>query len=270
MAWLLGRWQGAGVGDYPTIEAFRFGQEVAFSYVPGKAFLSYESHIANPILPIHVMKLRSLMVACGVRALMVAGMWGIFFLGALYFERVRGFSPTEAGAAFLPQTLVVAALSLGPSARLSERFGPRRMLLGGMSVLVVGLLLLESTMQADAAYFPTQVVAFALAGVGGGLSFMSLMTLALADVPSADAGVAAGIVNVSVQLAAAFGLAILGTVATSRTNDLRGSGEQAVDALAGGYQLAFVLAAVSVLAGLLVAIRWLRPQPEPALAAATA
>jgi len=98
-----------------------------------------------------------------------------------------------------------------------------------------------------------------LAGLGGGMSFMTLMNLALADVPAADAGVASGIINVSVQIAAAFGLAILGTVAASRTNALSAGGEPVADALAGGYQVAFVIAAISVAVGLFVALRWLRP-----------
>jgi EmrB/QacA subfamily drug resistance transporter len=230
-------------------------------------FLVYEKRIANPILPVHILRLRSLMIACGVRALMVCGMWTTFFLGALYFERVRGFTPIQAGAAFLPQTLVVAALSLGATARLSERFGARRVLIAGMATLTAALGLLAASMQADMPYFPTQSLAFALAGVGGGMSFMTLMNLALADVPAADAGVASGIVNVSVQIAAAFGLAILGTVATSRAHELSAGGAGAADALAGGYQVAFVLAALSVATGLLVALRWLRPVAQEAVAA---
>jgi EmrB/QacA subfamily drug resistance transporter len=231
------------------------------------SFVAYENRIANPILPVHILRLRTLMVACGVRALMVCGMWTTFFLGALYFERVRGFTPTEAGAAFLPQTLVVAALSLGVTARLSARFGARRILLVGMALLTVALGLLAASMEADMPYFPTQGLAFTLAGVGGGMAFMTLMNLALADVPAADAGVASGIINVSVQIAAAFGLAILGTVATSRTHGLTAGGERLADALAGGYQVAFALAALSVATGLVVALRWLRPAATETVAA---
>jgi EmrB/QacA subfamily drug resistance transporter len=233
-------------------------------------FLRYERRIANPILPVHILNLRSLMVACGVRALMVSGMWTTFFLGSLYFERVRGFTPVETGAAFLPQTLVVALLSLGPAAQLSDRFGSRRVLLAGMSVLVAALGLLAASMQAGMPYFPTQAIAFALAGIGAGTSFMTLMSLALADVPAADAGVASGLINVSVQIAAAFGMATLGTIATTHSNALRASGEGLADALAGGYQIAFVIAAASVAAGLFVAVRWLRPEAGDEPAAATA
>jgi MFS family permease len=233
-------------------------------------FLGYERRIANPILPVHILRLRSLIIACGVRALMVSGMWTTFFLGSLYFERVRGFTPVEAGAAFLPQTLVVALLSLGPAARLNDRFGPRRVLLAGMTVLVVALGILAASMQADMPYFPTQAVGFALAGIGAGTSFMTLMNLALADVPATDAGIASGLVNVSVQIAAAFGMATLGTIATSRSDALRAGGDALADALAGGYRIAFVIAAASVAAGLAVAARWLRPEPAEAAVPATA
>jgi EmrB/QacA subfamily drug resistance transporter len=222
-------------------------------------FLAYETRIANPILPVHVMRMRSLMVACAVRALLVCGLWTSFFLGALYFERVQGFGPIAAGAAFLPQTLVVAALSLGPAARISARYGTRATLLAGMVTLTVALAGLAASMRASTPYFPTQALAFALAGIGGGLSFMSLMSLALADVPAADAGVGSGIVNVSVQIAAAFGLAIFGTVAAGRSTGLSAGGAPLADALAGGYRLAFLLAAATVAAGTAVAFGWLRP-----------
>src|SRR5207244_8374474 len=101
-------------------------------------FLALERRIANPILPLEILRLRSLMIACGVRALMVCGMWASFFVGALYLERVRGMGPVAAGAAFLPPTLTVATFSLGLTARLTQRFGERRMLLFGRDRLVVG------------------------------------------------------------------------------------------------------------------------------------
>ena len=136
-----------------------------------------------------------------------------------------------------------------------------------MTILAVALGALGASLEAGTAYFPTQAIAFALAGIGGGLSFMSLMTLALADVPAADAGVASGIINVSVQIAAAFGMAILGTVASARTSTLEAGGSSLTDALAGGYQVAFVIAAASVAAGLVAALRWLRPARTEAVPA---
>jgi EmrB/QacA subfamily drug resistance transporter len=234
------------------------------------AFLAVERRIANPILPLEIMRLRSLMIACGVRALMVCGMWASFFVGALYLERVRGMGPIAAGAAFLPQTLTVAAFSLGPTARLTARFGERRMLLFGLTVLVAGLGLFAAVLQPGTAYFPALFVAYALIGVGAGTSFMTLVTIALADVPAGDAGIASGLVNVSVQISAALGLAVLGTIAAGQTNRLSAGGETAIQALSGGYQLAFVVAAATVAAALLVAVLWVRPPRERVTAGAFA
>jgi MFS family permease len=234
------------------------------------AFLAVERRIANPILPLEIMRLRSLMIACGVRALMVCGMWATFFVGALYLERVRGMGPVAAGAAFLPQTLTVAVFSLGPTARLTRRFGERRMLIFGLTVLVAGLALFAAVLQPGTAYFPALFVAYALIGVGAGTSFMTLVTIALADVPAGDAGIASGLVNVSVQISAALGLAALGTIAAGQTNRLSAGGETAIQALSGGYQLAFVVAAATVAVALLVAVLWIHPPRERAAVGALA
>jgi EmrB/QacA subfamily drug resistance transporter len=265
----------AMVGIYAIVGSDEHGLGSAFTLGLGAiavallaAFLAVERRIANPILPLEILRLRSLMVASSLRALMVCGMWASFFIGALYLQRVRGMGPIATGAAFLPQTLTVAALSLGPTARLTARFGERRILIAGLTVLVGGLGLFAAALQPGTEYFPTLLIAFALVGVGGGMSFMTLVTHALADVPARDAGIASGVVNVSTQIAAAVGLAVLGTIAASQTSALSGDGETAVQALSGGYQLAFVVAAGCVAAALLGAILWVRPQAEPAAAEA--
>ena len=232
------------------------------------AFLAVERRVANPILPLQVMRLRSLMVSSSVRALMVCGMWASFFVGALYLQRVLGMGPIAAGAAFLPQTLTVAVFSLGPTARLTARFGERRMLITGLAVLVVGLSVFAVALQPGTAYFPELALAFALIGVGAGMSFMTLVTLALADVAPSDAGIASGIVNVSTQISAAIGLAVLGTIAATRTSSLGDRGDTAVQALSGGYQLAFIVAAGCVAAALVASILWVRsPRPQEAVEA---
>ena len=259
----------AMVGIYAIIGSEQYGLgsartlglgAVAAAMLAG--FLTVERRIANPILPLEIMRLRSLMIACGVRALMVCGMWASFFIGALYLERVRGMGPVAAGAAFLPQTLTVAGFSLGLTARLTERFGERRMLLFGLTVLVAGLGLFAAVLGPTTAYFPGLFAAYALMGVGAGTSFMTLVTIALADVPAADAGIASGLVNVSVQISAALGLAVLGTIAAGQTSRLGDRGETAIHALSGGYQLAFVVAAASVAAALLVSALWVRGPGE--------
>jgi EmrB/QacA subfamily drug resistance transporter len=249
---MIGIYAIVGSEDHGLLSARTLGLAGVAAVLLG-AFLTVERRVTSPILPLQIMRLRSLMVACGVRALMVCGMWATFFVGALYLERVLGMGPVAAGAAFLPQTLTVAAFSLGPTARLTARFGERRMLLFGLTVLVAGLGLFAMVLQPGAAYFPGLFAAYALIGVGAGTSFMTLVTLALADVPAEDAGIASGLVNVSVQISAALGLAVLGTIAAGQTGRLADHGETAVHALAGGYQLAFVVAAGCVAVALLLA-----------------
>ena len=270
---MIGIYAIVGSEDHGLLSARTLGLAGVAAVLLG-AFLAVERRVASPILPLEIMRLRSLMIACGVRALMVCGMWATFFVGALYLERVLGMGPVAAGAAFLPQTLTVAAFSLGPTARLTARFGERRMLLFGLTVLVAGLGLFAMVLQPGAAYFPGLFAAYALIGVGAGTSFMTLVTLALADVPAQDAGIASGLVNVSVQISAALGLAALGTIAAGQTGRLADHGETAVHALAGGYQLAFVVAAGCVAVALLLAALFIQspaaPEPAPAIARANA
>jgi EmrB/QacA subfamily drug resistance transporter len=270
---MIGIYAIVGSEDHGLLSARTLGLAGVAAVLLG-AFLAVERRVASPILPLEIMRLRSLMIACGVRALMVCGMWATFFVGALYLERVLGMGPVAAGAAFLPQTLTVAAFSLGPTARLTARFGERRMLLFGLTVLVAGLGLFAMVLQPGAAYFPGLFAAYALIGVGAGTSFMTLVTLALADVPAQDAGIASGLVNVSVQISAALGLAALGTIAAGQTGRLADHGETAVHALAGGYQLAFVVAAGCVAVALLLAALFIQGpearEPAPAIARANA
>jgi EmrB/QacA subfamily drug resistance transporter len=217
------------------------------------AFAALEARLANPILPLRIFRLRTLIGSSAVRSLVTCGMFTVFFLGALYFEHVRGYSALNTGLAFLPMTLTVATLSLGITARLVTRFGPMRVLFPGLAATVASLLLLSQAGE-HTAYFPTVFVAFVLMGLGAGGSFMPLLTIAMSDVPRADAGLASGIVNVSMWVAAAIGLAALGTAATDHTRTLTEQGHPLANALTGGYHLAFTIGAVVVAAGVLVAL----------------
>jgi MFS family permease len=143
------------------------------------------------------------------------------------------------------------------------------MLIFGLAALTGGLGLFATALEPGTAYFPELFLAYALIGVGAGTSFMTLVTLALADVPARDAGIASGVVNVSMQISAAIGLAVLGTVSGSRTSALTARGETAIQALSGGYQLAFFVAAGCVAAALVASILWVRA-PRPAAAAPVA
>jgi len=222
------------------------------------AFFWLQARIENPILPLRILGIRSLMGASAARGLLATGMFTTFFLGALYLQQVRAYSALGTGLAFLPFTLVLAAMSLGITVRLVDRFGSRRVLLAGL-LCIAGSLLLQSSVGPGTAYFPRLFVTYALFGLGAGVSLMPLTLLAMADVPVADAGLAAGITNVSMQVSAALGLAALGSVAADHTRSLLAAGTAPPAALTGGFQLAFTIAACLVGGAVIVVLVALRP-----------
>ncbi len=226
------------------------------------AFVALEARIENPIMPLRVLGLRSLVTANLVRGFLVTGAYSTFFLGALYFEHVRGMSPVQIGLAFMAMSVSLATMSAGLAARLVERFGPKRTLVVGIAGPVLGLLLFSQIDQSTP-YFPAIFASLALLGLGFGAANPPLMMIAMEDVPTKDAGMASGTIQVSIQLSAAIGLAALGTIATDRTNALSSAGESASQALSGGYHLAFLIAAGAAAVGLLLAIFALRA-PTPA------
>jgi EmrB/QacA subfamily drug resistance transporter len=222
------------------------------------AFLVLESRLENPIMPLRVLRLRMLMGSSLVRGLLVTGMFSAFFLGSLYLERVLGYDAIETGLAFMPLTISIAVMSIGVSARLVERFGAVRTLAGGLTGIIAGLLLLASQ-GVHAGYLPGLFFSFTLLGLGAGASFLPLLTMGMADAPRQDAGLASGIINVSVQLFGAIGLATLGTIATDHTKSLAASGHSLTSALTGGYHLAYLVAAACVAVGIVATLRLLRP-----------
>jgi MFS family permease len=213
-------------------------------------------------MPLRVLGNRSLVTANLVRGFLVTGAYSTFFLGALYFQHVRGLSPIEIGLAFLAMSVALAAMSAGLAVRLVARFGPKPTLVAGIAGPVAGLLLFSQAGESTP-YFPTIFAAFALLGFGFGAANPPLMMIAMDDVPSRDAGLASGTIQVSIQLSAAVGLAALGTIATDRTNALAANGQTATQALSGGYHLAFLIAAGAAAAGIAIAIFALR-SPTPA------
>ena len=226
-------------------------------------FVVVESRLENPMFPLRILRVPGLAASSMVRAFLVTGMFSTFLLGVLYLQHVRGYGALETGLAFLPLTLIMGVMSVGVTARLMGRFGPIRVLLVGLTAIAASLVLL-SQLPAHASYFPTIFVPFALLGLGAGMSFLPLMTVAMAEVPLADAGLASGIVNASLQISAAIGIAALGTVAAERTKVLAGLGEHHVQALTGGFHLAWAIGAGTVLVGALIALVWLRSPARPA------
>jgi hypothetical protein len=221
------------------------------------AFLALEARIENPIMPLRILQLRGLINASLVRGLLVTGMYSTFFLGTLYLEHVRHYDALQTGAAFLPWTITVAVLSQGITARLVTRFGALPVLAGGMASAVVGLLLFSSV-GPHTAFFPTIFLACFVIGLGIGSAFMPLLTIAMADVPPADAGLGSGITNVSQQISGAFGLAVFATVAANRTKGLLAAHHGVTSSLISGYHFAFLAGAATVAAGLALALVLLR------------
>ncbi|HEX7262905.1 MAG TPA: MFS transporter, partial [Candidatus Dormibacteraeota bacterium] len=174
----------------------------------------------------------------------------------------KGYTAIGTGLAFLPSTLTVGVLSSGISARLMRAFGPRALLIPGLATITTALLLM-STANESAAYFPGIFGAYLLFGIGAGMSFMPLMTIMMAEVPAADAGVASGVANVTMQVGAAFGLAALGTISADHSRALIAQGQSVASALTNGYQLGFGIAAACVAVGLLIVLVVLR-SPAPA------
>jgi MFS family permease len=232
------------------------------------AFLAVEARIANPIMPLRVLRLPGLVNASLVRGFLVTGMYSTFFLGTLYLEQVRHYSALETGAAFLPWTITVAILSQGITARLVARFGALTVLTGGMTSAIAGLLLF-STVGPHTDFFPTIFLACFAIGLGIGNAFMPLLTIAMADVPAADAGLGSGITNVSQQISGALGLAVLSTLAANHTKGLVSSHHGLTSSLIDGYQLAFLTGAAVIAIGIGLAFTLLRPRvPRPELALA--
>jgi EmrB/QacA subfamily drug resistance transporter len=225
------------------------------------AFVMLQLRLPNPIMPLRILRLGGLTSSSVVRGLAATGMFACFFLGSLYLNRILGYGPMQTGLAFLPMTLTVGCLSLGVTARLVQRFGPQRCTSFGLLAIVAALGLLAGADE-QSSYFPRLFFAFALLGLGAGTSFMPLLTLALADVPSEDAGLASGIVNVSMQLSAAFGLAVLGSISSDRTAALVSEGLSLNDSLIAGFHLSFIVAGVCVGVALLAAQVLLRSASE--------
>jgi len=261
VALMLGVYAIVKVTEYGWLSAHTLGFGAA-SLALLATFVAVESRLEHPMFPLRILRVPGLAASSVVRGFLVTGMFSTFLLGVLYLQHVHGYGALATGFAFLPLTLIMGAFSLGITARLMGRFGPVRVLLVGL-VAITGALTLLSQLPAQTSYFPAIFTPFALLGLGAGLSFLPLMTIAMADVPLADAGLASGIVNASLQISAAIGIAALGTVAAERTKVLAGLGQHHLQALTGGFHLAWVIGAGAVAAGALIALVALRAPARP-------
>jgi EmrB/QacA subfamily drug resistance transporter len=217
------------------------------------AFVAREATAKEPLIPLRIFRSRNVSGANVVQLLMVAGLFGMFFLGVLFMQHVLGYSAIGTGVAFLPVSIGIGVLSLGFSARLNTRFGPKATLLPGLGMLVLGLVWL-TRVPVHASYAADLLPSMVLLGLGAGLSFPSLMTLSMSGATPSESGLASGLVNTTLQVGGALGLAVLATLSTTRTSDLLASGSSHASALTGGYHLAWVVSASIAAAALIVAV----------------
>jgi MFS family permease len=188
-------------------------------------------------------------------------MFGMFFLGALYMQRVLHYDAIEVGLALLPVALGIATMSLGFSARLINRFGGRMTLLPGLVLLAAGLTLFSHA-PVHAHYVSDLLPAMVLLGIGAGLAFPSLMTLAMSTATPEDSGLVSGLVNTTQQVGGALGLAVLATLSTTQTGSARADGRAVAESLTSGYHLAFAIGAALVVAAMALAAVVLRPEAQ--------
>jgi EmrB/QacA subfamily drug resistance transporter len=267
------------LGVYTIVKTEEYGWASAHTLLLGAAavgllaaFIVRQRTAANPLLPLRVFRSRNVAGANGVQILMVAGMFGMFFLGTLYMQRVLGYDALRIGLGFLPTALAIGGLSVGLSARLITRFGARPVLLAGLTVILLGLLWF-TRVPVDGSYLADLLPAVLLVGIGAGLAFPTMMTLAMSGATDSDAGLASGLVNTTAQVGGALGLAVLATLSTARTTGLLADGHPEAAALTSGFRLAFGIGAVLVALAIALAITVLRPdrapastEPEPVLA----
>jgi EmrB/QacA subfamily drug resistance transporter len=229
-------------------------------------FVWLESRVDSPLMPLGLLRLRSVAASNVIGILWSAAMFAMFFLAALYLQLVLGYSPLEVGLAFLPANLIMGAFSLGLSAKLVMRYGTRLPLVVGMLFVATGLGLF-ARVPVEGSFLVDALPSMVILGIGIGMAMNPLLLAAMSDVRPEDAGVASGVVNTSFMMGGALGLAVLASVAAARTGD-----DTSLAALADGYQAAFVIGTAFAVAAAVVAAVFLKGAPvaeaerEPAFA----
>jgi EmrB/QacA subfamily drug resistance transporter len=210
-------------------------------------FLWVESRIESPLVPLRLFQIRNVATANGVGILWAAAMFAWFFFSALYLQAVLAYKPLFVGLAYLPANLIMAAFSFSFSAKLVMRFGIKRPLVVGLSLAAVGLLLFARAPMGGS--FVVDVLpAMILLGLGAGIAFNPMLLAAMSDVGPDESGLASGVVNTAFMMGGALGLAILASVAASRTGSLLAAGTKPLAALNGGLHMAFLAGGICAIA----------------------
>ncbi|HEY5800095.1 MAG TPA: DHA2 family efflux MFS transporter permease subunit [Burkholderiaceae bacterium] len=228
--------------------------------VLGVVFVAIEARAPTPLMPLRLFKLRNVATANAVAVLWAAAMFAWFFMSALYLQLVLGYTPMQVGLAFLPSNLIMAALSLGTSAKLVMRYGTRLPLAGGLLLAALGLLLFGLA-PSNGSFALHVLPGMLLLGVGAGIAFNPVLMAAMSDVAPDETGIASGMVNTAFMMGGSVGLAVLASVAAARTGSLQAAGAGATAALNGGYQLAFMVGAAFALVAVALGLIFMRQTP---------
>jgi MFS family permease len=218
-------------------------------------FIAVELRSKAPLMPFRIFRSRTLTGANVVGLLLGASLFSMFYFISLYMQQVLGYSPIHAGLSYLPLavTIIVAA---GIGGQLVTRFGFKPILAAGMAFVSIGLLY-WSQVSVGGGFLTDILGPSLLAAVGLGFGFVTSTIAAVSGVEEREQGLASGLINTSQQIGGALGLAVLSTIATTRTNDLMASGHSTLpNALTEGFQSAFlggaVIAALGVVATLVL------------------
>jgi len=224
-------------------------------------FLAIESRVAEPLMPLSLFRLRNVATANVAGAFWAAAMFAWFFISALYMQLVLHWTPLQVGLAFLPSNLIMAALSLGASAKLVMRYGFRKPLVGGLVCAGAGLALFARA-PVDGGFVVDVLPGMVLLGLGAGIALNPMLMAAMSDVDESESGLASGVVNTAFMMGGALGLAVLASVAAARSDALQIAGAASSAALNGGYQLAFAAGAVFALLAAAIGAWGMREQAE--------
>ncbi|KIF69184.1 DSBA oxidoreductase [Streptomyces sp. AcH 505] len=220
------------------------------------AFVVRQTKARTPLMPLRIFRSRNVTGANVVQLLMLAALFSFQIMVALYLQNVLGYDAAETGIAMLPAAVVIGAVSLGVSARVNARFGERNVLLAGL-LLLIALLALLTRVPVHANYV-TDVLPLMLLAAGFGLALPALTTLGMSGAKETDAGLVSGVFNTTQQIGMAVGIAVLSTLAASRTKGLLTAGDSRREALTSGYHLAFTVGAGLLVAAFVVAVAVLR------------
>lgn len=256
---------GLMLGIYAVVGAAQYGWAsprtlglggLAAALIAG--FLVRQAVAATPLMPLRILRSRSLAGANLVQILMISAMFAFQIVVSLAMQRVLGYGAAATGLAMLPAAVTIGAAALLISARLIGRFGARRVLISGLIMLAAALSLLPRL--SPQAGYAADLLPTMLLISGGGLAMPAAASLAMSGARKQDAGLVSGLYNTTQQLGSAAGAAVLTTLSAARTATLLGRGESSANALMGGYHLAFAVGVGLLAAAIVVALTVLRPE----------